>query len=74
MRIYCAASPFVFRPLVQLIEAIGYRPQSVYDHLCMCIIDPLNPPYTPFKLGSHLTDAQTKEEQIRYVGIQEIDI
>lgn len=39
----------------------------------MCIIDPLNPQYTPFKLDSHLTDAQTQEERIRYLGIQEID-
>jgi len=73
MRIFCAVSPLTFKPIVQLIEAVGYRPQSVYEQLCLCLIDPLNPKYTPFKEASHLTDAQTKQEQIRYLNVLEID-
>jgi len=72
-RVFCNASPFVFQPIRLLVDVLEYQPKGVYDHLCLRLIDPLNPIYKPYKLISHLTDAQKKEGQVRFLGMPEID-
>ena len=73
VKICCNKSPFVYLPIRLLIGTLGYQPQSVYDHLCLRLADPLNKKYTPYKKSSHLTDVQNKEEQIRFLGTPETD-
>lgn len=68
IEIQCNASPFVFKPILQLLDQINFKPTSVREGVILNFLDPFNTEFNSFKQESHLTDAQTKDEQIRYLG------
>lgn len=68
IEIHCNASPFVFKPIVQLLNRIKFVPKNTRECVIFAFLDPFNQKSGDFKAASHLTDAQTKDEQIRYLG------
>lgn len=72
LEIFCPASPLVYCPIQRLLAETNYQINDVYDGLCMRLIAPFNKSYHIYKNESCLTNAQTKEDQIRFLSSIEI--
>lgn|GEM_PF-4336342 len=73
IEIPCAPSPFVFKPIYHLLKKSDWELEELDDKLILNFINPLKKEYKIFKKESHLTDGQTKEYQLRFLGNREID-
>ena len=71
INIDCHVSPFVFTPLVHLLNQAGYQPSKLREHLCMCLLDPLNKKYWNYKVSSHLTDTQIQQAKDKLGALDE---
>ena len=71
--IQCNASPFVFKPILQLLNELDYSPVNTQEGVTLNFLNPFDEEIRAFKKESHLTDSQSKEEQIRYLGNLECD-
>lgn len=69
----CLPSPFVFSPIVRLLQKINYQPKTLREFISLGMIDPLNPIYKAYRKKSHLSESLPKEDQIRQFGKTEID-
>lgn len=68
IEVHCNASPFVFKPILNLLDKIDFQPATIREGVILNTLQPFTEKYKTFKEESHLTDSQTKEEQIRYLG------
>lgn len=72
-KIFCNPSPFVFNPINDLLQQINWRPEELDDYLALYFLNPTSQKYKMYRQHSHLTDAQSREDQLRFLGNSEVD-
>lgn len=68
IEIQCNASPFILKPVLQLVDQLEFEPRSTREGIILNLLNPFHEKFSAYRKQSHLTDSQTKEEQIRYLG------